>query len=78
MGTLYLGTMAIRARLVKNETGEIPIAAWVLDFALVLGVGQFGLQGMLLGPLTVAVAAVVWDGLVRAQNSPVRSMSPRH
>ena len=39
MGTLYSGTMAIRARLVKNETGEIPIAAWVLDFALVLGVG---------------------------------------
>ena len=36
----------------------------VLDLALILGVTKFGLQGMLRGPLLVAVLGVVWSELV--------------
>ena len=40
---LYYGTLAIRARLLKDVLeGELPIMAWILDLALILGVTKFG------------------------------------
>ena len=62
----YFGGTYIRERLVTSETKTLPIAAWVFDFSLMLGVAKFGLQGMLLGPLIVAVAAEVWHKLVQS------------
>ena len=44
---LFVGTTKIRGRLVTRETEDLPIVAWLLDFALLIGVAKFGLQGML-------------------------------
>eukprot|EP01043_Picozoa_sp_COSAG02_P057918 COSAG02_NODE_7117_length_3176_cov_21.672977_1_plen_721_part_00 len=64
---LFIGTTKIRDRLVTRETEDLPIVAWLVDFALVIGVTKFGMQGMLCGPMIVAVAGVVWQALVQSQ-----------
>ena len=65
MMVLFYGGATIRYSMIKRSKQRV--SAWVLDFALVLGVTKFGLQGMLLGPFLVAIGATVWDALVEAQ-----------
>ena len=69
MVVLFYGGTTIRSSTIQREhkLGHISANPWVLDFALVLGVTKFGLQGMLLGPFLVAIGATVWDALVEAQ-----------
>ena len=71
MGCLYYGHAAVREHLLRMESEHknILVSTLVVDFALVLGVTKFGLQGMLLGPLMVAIGGVVWDRLLKGRQS---------
>jgi hypothetical protein len=53
----------------KTIVTEMNATLPLLDNKCFAGVTKFGMQGMLIGPLIVAVAGVVWDGLVNGAGS---------